>query len=137
MPFFQLIINLLREERCSLNEEKRTILRCTCHFDFITPFNVTVLIPSLLIFFFDYNLVWDLKFPYNILLYIMGALWMTIGLVIMISTIFQFAENGKGTLAPWNPPQKLVVNGLYRYTRNPMISGVVFILFGEVIILGS
>ncbi|MFC5711948.1 methyltransferase family protein [Thalassorhabdus alkalitolerans] len=35
------------------------------------------------------------------------------------------------------PPRKLVVSGPYQYTRNPMISGVVFILLGEVIIFGS
>ncbi len=29
--------------------------------------------------------------------------------------------------APWDPTQRLVVRGVYRYVRNPMISGVVLI----------
>ena len=44
---------------------------------------------------------------------------------------------GKGTLAPWDPPRRLVVRGPYAYVRNPMISGVVFVLFGEALLLLS
>ncbi|WP_198508933.1 methyltransferase family protein [Bacillus sp. FJAT-44742] len=66
-----------------------------------------------------------------------GTIIMILGLLLVTLTIFQFATKGKGTLAPWDPPRKLVVSGAYQYTRNPMISGVVFILLGEVIIFGS
>jgi protein-S-isoprenylcysteine O-methyltransferase Ste14 len=48
-----------------------------------------------------------------------------------------FMTVGKGTLAPWNPPQRLVVQGVYRHVRNPMISGVMFILLGEVFLSAS
>jgi Kef-type K+ transport system membrane component KefB len=41
------------------------------------------------------------------------------------------------TLAPWNPTQKLVVQGVYRHVRNPMITGVSCILLGEAIFFGS
>ena len=44
---------------------------------------------------------------------------------------------GKGTLAPWNPTQTLVVQGGYRHIRNPMISGVMFILLGESVVAAS
>jgi len=44
---------------------------------------------------------------------------------------------GKGTLAPWNPTQKLVVQGVYRHVRNPMISGVCFFLLGEAMVAAS
>jgi protein-S-isoprenylcysteine O-methyltransferase Ste14 len=40
-------------------------------------------------------------------------------------------------LAPWDPPRRLVVRGPYRYVRNPMISGVVLVLFGEALVLLS
>jgi protein-S-isoprenylcysteine O-methyltransferase Ste14 len=44
---------------------------------------------------------------------------------------------GKGTLAPWDPTSRLVVRGPYRHVRNPMISGVLGILLGEAVLLGS
>jgi protein-S-isoprenylcysteine O-methyltransferase Ste14 len=50
---------------------------------------------------------------------------------------FAFRDNRSGTLAPWDPTQKLVVRGVYRCVRNPMISGVLSILLGETIIFGS
>jgi protein-S-isoprenylcysteine O-methyltransferase Ste14 len=55
----------------------------------------------------------------------------------MYKTISLFANVGEGTLAPWDPPRNLVARGVYRYVRNPMISGVIFILLGEAILLGS
>jgi protein-S-isoprenylcysteine O-methyltransferase Ste14 len=55
----------------------------------------------------------------------------------MVATIRLFVMVGKGTLAPWNPTQKLVVQGVYRHVRNPMISGVMFILLDEVFLAAS
>jgi len=55
----------------------------------------------------------------------------------MIKTVKLFATVGEGTLAPWDPTQKLVVRGIYRYVRNPMITGVSCILLGEAVALGS
>jgi protein-S-isoprenylcysteine O-methyltransferase Ste14 len=66
------------------------------------------------------------------------GLWLlAIGLTLFISSLRRFADDGKGTLAPWDPPRRLVINGPYRYVRNPMISGVVFVLFGEAMLLLS
>ena len=48
-----------------------------------------------------------------------------------------FARVGKGTLAPWDATQRLVVVGPYRYVRNPMISGVLAILLGETLAFWS
>jgi len=36
----------------------------------------------------------------------------------------------KGTPIPFNPPSKVVNTGPYRYTRNPMLTGVFMLLFG-------
>jgi protein-S-isoprenylcysteine O-methyltransferase Ste14 len=41
-----------------------------------------------------------------------------------------FYVRGRGTLAPWSPPRRLVVVGLYRFSRNPMYVSVLLILFG-------
>lgn len=62
-------------------------------------------------------------------------LWSTVHW--LVTTIKQFAHIGAGTLAPWDSTQKLVVQGVYCYVRNPMISGVVFILIGETVLFGS
>ncbi len=67
-----------------------------------------------------------------------AGLWvLAIGLTLFITSVRRFAGDGKGTLAPWDPPQRLVITGPYRYVRNPMISGVVFVQFGEALMLLS
>jgi len=48
---------------------------------------------------------------------------------------FTFA--GKGTPAPIDPPKELVVQGLYRYIRNPMYIGILSILLGEALLFAS
>ena len=50
------------------------------------------------------------------------------GLVVLFGCVREFYVAGRGTLAPWAPPQTLVVSGLYRYSRNPMYIGVLLIL---------
>jgi len=101
------------------------------------PFNVTIIIPAILLFFFSFHMAWGFAFPYHFLLMIISGVTFILGLVIVISAIRQLIQRGKGTLAPWDPPKKLVVSGVYRYTRNPMISGVAIILLGESILFGS
>jgi protein-S-isoprenylcysteine O-methyltransferase Ste14 len=66
-----------------------------------------------------------------------GIALLAIGLTLFFSSLRRFATEGKGTLAPWDPPRRLVVHGPYRYVRNPMISGVIFILFAESALLLS
>jgi protein-S-isoprenylcysteine O-methyltransferase Ste14 len=58
------------------------------------------------------------------------------GLALFVACVLHFAEE-EGTLAPWDPPRGLVVKGAYRYVRNPMISGVIFVLLGEALVLRS
>ncbi len=60
-----------------------------------------------------------------------------LGLAIFWFCFVSFLRHGHGTLAPWDPPQRLVVEGLYRHNRNPMYVGVLLILFGWAGVLGS
>ena len=60
-----------------------------------------------------------------------------IGVAILFRCIWDFARVGRGTLAPIDPPSELVVQGLYRYVRNPMYLGVLIILLGETIMFES
>jgi protein-S-isoprenylcysteine O-methyltransferase Ste14 len=66
-----------------------------------------------------------------------GCLLIGIGLLLLVVTIRLFIRIGKGTLAPWNPTNNLVAEGVYGYVRNPMISGISSIILGESILLGS
>ncbi len=79
----------------------------------------------------------SLSIPFNIVVAAVGLAIMVAGLCFAARTIWMFSTEGEGTLAPWDPPRKLVVRGTYRYVRNPMISGVLAILLGEAILFGS
>ena len=68
---------------------------------------------------------------------LIGVIALAVGVLLFGASLRQFAVAGRGTLAPWDPPKNLVVEGPYRYVRNPMISGVCFILFGEALVLLS
>jgi protein-S-isoprenylcysteine O-methyltransferase Ste14 len=59
------------------------------------------------------------------------------GFLIMIYCIVRFATEGKGTLSPADPTRKLVVSGLYKFSRNPMYIGVMLMLIGEAVTTGS
>lgn len=97
------------------------------------PFNVTVTIPlAILAFSKGMRFGWGMGASL-----VVGTALFLVGLYLLAKTIKLFAQIGKGTLAPWNPTQKLVVAGPYRYVRNPMYSGVLFVLLGEAVVLGS
>lgn len=98
----------------------------------ILPFNVLVIIPALILFLSDY------KYSYNGIVYILlGFLFLIAGINLAISTMVLFYTVGKGTPAPWAPPEHLVIEGPYRYIRNPMITAVILVLIGESLILNS
>ena len=73
----------------------------------------------------------------RIVLPVIGAFSICLGLLLMVATIRLFVTVGKGTLAPWEPTQRLLEQGVYRHVRNPMISGVLFILLGESVLTAS
>lgn len=66
-----------------------------------------------------------------------GIVLAGLGVALFVATLRRFAVEGRGTLAPWDPPRRLVVAGPYRYVRNPMISGVFLVLAGEALALLS
>jgi protein-S-isoprenylcysteine O-methyltransferase Ste14 len=64
------------------------------------------------------------------LLFPWALLPLLVGCVGLLWCVREFYVSGKGTLAPWSPPQRLVITGLYRYSRNPMYVSVLLILLG-------
>jgi len=66
-----------------------------------------------------------------------GWVVFAIGAAIMIRCCWEFAWRGLGTPAPFDPPRKLVVTGLYRWMRNPMYTGLLFALLGQAVLYES
>lgn len=97
----------------------------------ILPFSVTVIVP-----YFIYNGSVGLV-PNHLSVKVIGFFLGIGGLSLFLYTVFLFKTRGNGTLAPWAPTQKLIVKGPYQYCRNPMITGVFFILLGESFIFHS
>jgi protein-S-isoprenylcysteine O-methyltransferase Ste14 len=71
------------------------------------------------------------------LLCVAGAILLAAGAFLFAWSLYCFWSRGRGTLAPWDPPRTFVAEGPYRYVRNPMISGVIFVLLGEAAVLCS
>src|SRR5215218_7602502 len=104
----------------------------------LLPLMVTVVIPWLILWgSAGVKVGWSLVPPLNLLPMLAGCLLIGLGLTLVIYTVSLFFNYGEGTLAPWAPTQKLVVRGIYRHVRNPMISGVCTVLLGEALVLGS
>jgi protein-S-isoprenylcysteine O-methyltransferase Ste14 len=67
----------------------------------------------------------------------LGILIWLAGVLVLVWCSVEFYVSGRGTLAPWSPPQRLVRVGLYRFSRNPMYVGVTLILIGWAVLFGS
>lgn len=102
----------------------------------VLPFTMTVLVPVWIARSFgvmpQLGPSWG-----ELALQLAGLPVLGVGVALFAASLRRFAVDGQGTLAPWDPPQHLVVHGPYRYVRNPMISGVVFVLFAEAMLLAS
>ncbi len=97
------------------------------------PFVVTVVIPYVV----REQLNPIYRIPPANSLFLTGVFIIIMGLILFFWTLRDFMVVGQGTLAPWDPPTKFIITGLYRYWRNPMISGVLLILIGEACLFHS
>ena len=103
----------------------------------VLPGTVAVLIPALILWAsYDTEYAAYVARPDQVVFWL--ALLVTgAGLALRVWTDVLFLKFGNGTLAPWNPPIKLVIRGPYRHVRNPMISSVVAVLLGEALFFQS
>jgi len=59
-----------------------------------------------------------------------GIIIIAFGAFVLLWCVRDFFVSGKGTVAPWDPPKTLVVVGLYKFVRNPIYLGDLFLVLG-------
>ena len=69
-------------------------------------------------------------------LQLVGGALMLLGVVCFVYCSGLFASVGRGTPVPAEPPKRLVTNGLYRYSRNPIYVAYAAVLLGEFLWFG-
>ncbi|NUO82268.1 isoprenylcysteine carboxylmethyltransferase family protein [candidate division KSB1 bacterium] len=102
----------------------------TLFFTVIAPGTVTIVLPYLLL-----SDARD-KFGKQVWQWL-GVFPALLGVGIYLWCAKDFAVQGRGTPAPYDPPKQLVVTGLYRFVRNPMYVGIVLILLGEALLFAE
>lgn len=102
----------------------------------VLPFTVAVVVPVWIARSHDIDLGLGETIP-RMLGQLTGLVLIAAGLLFFAASLRRFATEGRGTLAPWDPPRRLVVRGPYRYVRHPMISGVALVVLGEAFALIS
>ena len=99
-----------------------------------------IVLPGAVMVYVPYYLLsanFELFFPDINAFRFIGIIPISIGAAIVLWCLWDFISSGKGTPAPIDPPKILVLKGLYRLTRNPMYVGVLFVLFGEILLFES
>lgn len=92
-----------------------------------------IILPAFLIILSIYYELAIINKPYFIYL---GSFLIILGVINFWYCTGLFAFFGRGTPAPIEPPDKLVVKGIYKYTRNPMYFSYFFIILGEFFLFG-
>jgi protein-S-isoprenylcysteine O-methyltransferase Ste14 len=105
----------------------------------LLPCMLTIFIPGTILWLTgpDTLGIWRSMPSSMVVLPILGGVCLGSGLVLAVATIRLFVSFGEGTIAPWDPPQRLVIRGVYRQVRNPMITGVCLVLLGEALLAAS
>ena len=67
---------------------------------------------------------------------ILGVVVLVLGAALVVETTTRFVLQGRGTPAPWAPPERFVARGSYRVMRNPMYVGVLALILGQALLLG-
>lgn len=66
-----------------------------------------------------------------------GWLLVLAGAAVMVHAFVAFVRHGRGTPAPPAPTERLVVEGAYRYVRNPMYVAVMALVLGQLLLFPS
>lgn len=68
---------------------------------------------------------------------VFGVLLMAVTLPVLLESFARFALQGVGTPAPIFPTQLLIVEGFYRFVRNPMYVAVISMVLGPGLLFGN
>jgi len=98
----------------------------------LPPTYFYMLLIFLIIFHFIFPVLLFIKPPLSYL----GFIPIILGILINILTDNLFKKNGT-TVKPYEKPSKLIIEGPFRISRHPMYLGMLFILIGIAILLGS
>ena len=90
-------------------------------FTLVVPGSVAVLVPLLI--------KWDRPVAGGVTLWL-GVSLLAIGTILYLRCVWDFAVSGGGTPAPIDAPKRLVTNGVYRYSRNPIYVAVLIAVAG-------
>ena len=74
--------------------------------------------------------------PQRLALKVLGGIVLVAGAALVLETTARFALHGRGTPAPWAPPERFVERGSYRFVRSPMYLGVLLLIVGQGLVLG-
>jgi protein-S-isoprenylcysteine O-methyltransferase Ste14 len=105
-----------------------TLLLKNILFTLVVPGTVAVYVPMLIA---------EGRSTASGLIFVIACTLFALGVGMCFWCVWDFAAFGRGTPAPIDAPKKLVVRGLYRYTRNPMYLGVLTILIGWTVVFQS
>jgi protein-S-isoprenylcysteine O-methyltransferase Ste14 len=117
-----------------VNDQRRKILAVigSLIFLMIAPLTVVGLIP--------YRITrWHMESSYGTLTLMraVGVLLIVVGVSVLLDSFARFAMQGIGTPAPIFPTRHLVVQGLYRFVRNPMYAALLLVVTGQALLFGS
>lgn len=90
-------------------------------FTLVVPGTIAVLVPLLI--------KWDRPVAEGPTLWL-GACLLALGTLLYLRSVWDFAVSGGGTPAPIDAPKRLVTNGVYRYSRNPIYVAVLIAVAG-------
>jgi protein-S-isoprenylcysteine O-methyltransferase Ste14 len=100
---------------------------------------VFALVPALIV---RINGRWDLPRWEVLPGQLVGLALMAAGVFLYVYCASVFVRRGRGTTSPVKPPQHLVTDGIFGYSRNPIYVGCgaflmgEFLLFGHLLLLG-
>jgi len=98
-----------------------------------------IIIPAILIilpYFIDSSLNIP-RFMFEPVNYSVGVIFIIIGFVFSLWSIYVQFIIGKGTPVPMVPTKKLIIQKPYNYCRNPMSLGTIILCLGIGILIGS